>query len=66
MTHCFTEGEPDVKIYSLKFDAHDKYIAAGNYFIIKDVKMVPLKFLMSRKRLLPLTFLINLKLHFLI
>lgn len=29
VTHCFTEGEPDVKIYSVKFDVHDKYIAAG-------------------------------------
>lgn len=29
VSHCFTEGEPDVKIYSVKFDVHDKYLAAG-------------------------------------
>lgn len=29
VTHCFTEGEPDTKIYSIKFDWEDKYIAAA-------------------------------------
>jgi hypothetical protein len=29
VTHNFTEGEPEVKIYSVKFDVHDKYLAAG-------------------------------------
>ena len=29
VTHDFTEGEPNTKIYSLKFDKQDKYIAAA-------------------------------------
>ena len=29
VSHLFTEGEPEVKIHSVKFDPQDKYIAAG-------------------------------------
>ena len=29
MSHLFTEGEPEVKIHSVKFDPQDKYLAAG-------------------------------------
>ncbi len=39
VSHYFTEGEPDVKIYSVKFDPHDKYLAAGNSFLTQPAKM---------------------------
>ena len=38
VTHYFTEGEPDVKIYSVKFDTHDKYLAAGISFFMQLAK----------------------------
>lgn len=39
VSHYFTEGEPDVKIYSVKFDTHDKYLAAGMKSYMKLAKM---------------------------
>lgn len=39
VSHYFTEGEPDVKIYSVKFDVHNKYIAAGTSSFIQLVRM---------------------------
>ena len=34
VNHLFTEVEPEVKIYSVKFDAQDKYLAAGKFLAI--------------------------------
>jgi hypothetical protein len=31
VSHYYTDGEEDVKIYSAKFSHDDKYIAAGKY-----------------------------------
>jgi hypothetical protein len=39
VSHYFTEGEPDVKIYSVKFDVHDKYLAAGTSLLMQPAKM---------------------------
>lgn len=38
VSHYFTEGEPDVKIYSVKFDVHDKYLAAGTSSLMQPAK----------------------------
>lgn len=39
VNHYFTEGEPEVKIYSVKFDPNDKYLAAGNNIFSQPAKM---------------------------
>ena len=42
VTHLFTEGEPEVKIHSIKFDPHDKYIAAGILYPINGFLLNPM------------------------
>ncbi len=39
VSHYFTDGEPDVKIYSVKFDVHDKYLAAGTSSLMQHARM---------------------------
>jgi len=53
VTHLFTEGEPEVKIHSVKFDPQDKYIAAGAYYDIQHARMAQLRSSIPKKEIFP-------------